>query len=314
MAEVSPLRNSFLFLFIAGVLVVLATRSPAYSEQIVIDSVGQFGFAHALMEKGEYERAVAEFERFIHFFPGDRNSPKARFLIGVCYLKDRRFEQARDVFFNIVNAESDGPLSGQALLLIGESYYQQGLFEEAEHYFSQIIEKYEHVDFKNHAAYRLAWTMMKEGRWQDASRIFSRVEKESFFYDSSIKLAEQCLEGGGLPNKRPLYAGILAGLVPGMGHAYVGRYRDSSVAFILNGFFIWAAIESFHKDHYALGSILTVLEAGWYTGNIYSAVNGAHKYNRKVRDDFMGTLTDRFDVGLFASGNNAMGLSLTLRF
>ncbi|SPD72465.1 Tetratricopeptide repeat protein [uncultured Desulfobacterium sp.] len=314
MTEVRPLINRILSLSIFGLVFLLTIVSHAFSEQIVIDSVSQFDFARALMERNEYNRAVTEFERFIHFFPNDGNTPKARLLIGVCYINDRQFEKARDVLFKIINSYAEGPEPSQALLLIGESYYQQGIFDEAQYYFGQVIERDEQAGLKNHAVYRLAWTKMKEGQWREASTIFNRVERESPFYESSSDLSEQCLKGEMLPLKSPRYAGLLAGLVPGMGHAYVGRYRDASVAFVLNGIFIWAAAESFHKDHYALGSIFTVFEVGWYAGNIYSAVNGAYKYNRKVSDDFIKGLRDRFDLGMIVAGSNAMGLALTLRF
>jgi hypothetical protein len=34
-------------------------------------------------------------------------------------------------------------------------------------------------------------------------------------------------------------------------------------------------------DNYVVGGILTFFELGWYSGNIYSAVASAHKYNKK---------------------------------
>ena len=47
---------------------------------------------------------------------------------------------------------------------------------------------------------------------------------------------------------------------------------------------IIAAWEAFDNDNEALGSLLTLFEIGFYTGNIYSAVNAAHKYNKKQKD------------------------------
>jgi hypothetical protein len=68
----------------------------------------------------------------------------------------------------------------------------------------------------------------------------------------------------------------------------------------VNGLFIWAAVQAFQSDQDVLGGILTFIELGFYSGNIYSAVNAAHKYNRKVRNDFRGNLKDRLDLNLFA--------------
>ena len=303
-----------LFISIAAISLFLLNISPALPEQIIIHSADQFNFARTLMKKGDYSRAIGEFERFIHFFPNDSYVKKARLLIGMCYLKSRRHEAARETFSKIIMSKQADPLTGKALFLTGESYYQQGISKEAEHYFRQVIERYSDPDLKNAALYRLGWASMKANKWTDASEIFRQVENESPLYENSQQLAEQSLKGSELPEKNPAYAGIMAAIVPGLGHAYVSRYKDATVAFLVNGLFIWAAIQSFHKDQAVLGGILTFLEVGWYSGNIYSAVNTAHKYNKKVQNDFRDGLEDRLDLGLFTAGRGRIGLWLTFHF
>jgi len=115
-----------------------------------------------------------------------------------------------------------------------------------------------------------------------------------------------------LPSKNPTTAGVLA-VVPGLGHLYCNRPKDAVVAFLLNGLTIWAAIEAFDEDLDVLGGVLLLLESGWYTGNIYSAVNSAHKYNRKVRNDFRGSLPDRLNLNLFTT-RDGLGLALKIVF
>jgi TolA-binding protein len=300
--------------FLAWAFLFLSNPPPGHSKQLIIDSNDQFGFARTCMERGEYERAVGEFERFIHFFPNDTQVPTARFLMGVCYLKDRHPDKAREIFSEVIRSEPGSLLAGKALLLMGESYYEQGLMEEAEMFFRRTIDRYPFKELKNSALYRLGWARMRINKWKEASEIFGRVEKGSVLYPSSQELAKDCLEGEALPYKSPVLAGSMAAILPGAGHAYVSRYKDAAVAFLLNGLFIWAAAESFHQDHDVLGGILTFLELGWYTGNIYSAVNVTHKYNRKVRDDFRSRLKDRFGLHLFVAKKGQVGLALTFRF
>jgi TolA-binding protein len=88
-------------------LLLCATASP--STRIIIDSDDQFRFAEQAMEKGEYLRAIAEFERFIHFFPDHEKVPQARLQIGLCYLKAKDFEAARKVFDEIAQGLPGGP-------------------------------------------------------------------------------------------------------------------------------------------------------------------------------------------------------------
>ncbi|MCP4683063.1 MAG: tetratricopeptide repeat protein [Desulfobacterales bacterium] len=292
---------------------VFAFAGTVLAEQIIIESDEQFEFARIYMEKGEYVRAVNEFERFIHFFPEDSRAPMARYFIGVCYLEDASYEAAREIFFNISTSGAHSPFAGKALFLIGESYYRQGVFKEAGHYFRQVLEKHPAQDLKDSALYRLAWVRVQDNRWQDASEIFSKVEDDSGLYDSSQHLAGQSLEGNMLPHKSPAVAGSLA-IIPGLGHAYVSRYKSAAVAFLVNALFTLAALESFNEDHDALGGALLFFEAGWYGGNIYSAINAAHKYNKKAQNDFKNSLKDRFDLHLLTSKQGHIGLGLAYHF
>jgi tetratricopeptide (TPR) repeat protein len=234
--------------------------------------------------------------------------------MGICHLKGRHLEEARDIFSQIISSNPGGPLAGKALFLIGESYYQQGVPKESEYYFGQVMRDYPLSDLRNTGLYRLGWAKMQTNKWREASEIFSKVEKESPLYDSSQQLAEQSLQGETLSFKSPVWAGSLAALTPGLGHVYVSRHKDAVVAFLLNGAFIWAAAESFHRDHEVLGGILTFLEVGWYAGNIYSAVNSAHKHNRKVRNDFRNSLKDQLDLRLFTAREGHISLGLTYHF
>ncbi|MEE9610697.1 MAG: hypothetical protein V3W19_05565, partial [Desulfatiglandales bacterium] len=96
-------------------------------------------------------------------------------------------------------------------------------------------------------------------------------------------------------------------------HVYSNRYKDGLAAFLLNGLFILAAVEAFDEDLNVLGGMLIFLELGWYTGNIYSAVNTAHKYNRKARNDFRRSLPDRLNLNLFTT-RDGLGVALKIDF
>lgn len=302
------------WLFAVFTLALLLHAAAYSSTRILLDGEEQFRFAEQVMEMGDYLRAVTEFERFVHFFPDHEKVPEARLQIGMGYLKARDFERARSVFHSLHRAHPQDALGGKALLLMGESYYRQGIFREAEYYYGKVVEAYPQPELKSKAVYRLGWCRMHTGSWRDASEAFGAVAPESPLYDASQELAHKSLLGEKLPSKNPTTAGVLAAALPGLGHVYCNRYRDAMVAFLINGLFIWAAVESFDKDHNALGAILTLAELGWYTGNIYSAVNSAHKHNRKVKDDFLRGLPDSLSLQLLATPEGHLGLSLSFRF
>ena len=303
-----------LFIFtLWAVSTVWAISAPVSANQIVIDSDDQFQFALQTLELGEYQRAVVEFERFIHFFPDSEKVPRARYLIGAAYLKGKQYETARNVLLEVYESYSHKLLGGKALLLVGESYFAQGISDEAKFYFKRVIQEFPLPELTNPAYYRLGWSRMHSDQWLEASETFKLVEKKSPLYPSALDLAEESLNGNQLSYKSPTTAGTLA-IIPGLGHAYLHRYKDGLVALLLNGLTIWAAVEAFNEDLNVLGGLLVALEVGWYAGNIYSAVNSAHKYNRKVRNDYRRSLPDRLNLHVFTSRDVYLGLALRIDF
>jgi len=296
-------------------LVLLSLLRPAdlFSAQILIDSEKQFQYALETMRQGEYSRAVTEFERFIHFFSKDKKIPRARYLIGLCYLKAKSYESSRAAFETVYKRHHAEALGGNALLLIGETYYQQGLSGEAGRYFKKVIEAYPQASLANEARYRLGWTHLQADRWREASDVFKEVEERSPLYPSAQDLALSSLKGEELSFKEPAAAGALA-LIPGLGHVYTNRYKDALISFLVNGLLIWATVEAFNEGHEVLGGILGFVGLGFYSGNIYSAVSGAHKHNVKVKEDFRQGLPDRFNLNLLMSREGDLGLALCVRF
>ena len=294
-------------------LLVLFLPSPLLSAEVTITNDAQFRFALETMKKGDYQRAIVEFERFMHFFPDDTRIPKARLLIGVCHLEAGDFEKARGTLDAVSRDYASTTVGGKALLFMGESYYRQGISEEAAHYFQRVVDEYPIPSLKNPALYRLGWSRLQDNDWHGAEQTFKLVGRNSPLYPSAQDLSAQSLEGEDLPYKDPTLAGVLA-IVPGMGHVYCNRYKDALVAFLLNGLFIWAAAEAFNEDLPVLGGILSFFELGFYGGNIYSAVNAAHKYNRKVRDDFRKGLPDEFDLNHYTSREGHIGLAFRFEF
>ena len=234
--------------------------------------------------------------------------------MGICYLEKKEYEKARGIFSKVMEQDPTGRLGAMAFLSMGESYYRQGELKEAEKYFHRLATQVNYPDLRDAAQYRLGWVKLASNEWEEASKAFKAIPPGSLYHEEAKVLTEKSLLGLDLPKKDPTSAGVLAGILPGLGHAYVGRYKDGLVALILNGVFIWATIEAFHNDQEVLGGILGFLELGWYTGNIYSAVNCSHKYNRKVRDDFRKQLKDSFDLKVFRSPYGHTGLLLTWHF
>jgi TM2 domain-containing membrane protein YozV len=188
------------------------------------------------------------------------------------------------------------------------------LHEEALDTFARISET-QSGETREKAIYESALILVDREQWKRAGEMFARIPAGSAYYDSAVVFSTGLENIGNLPHKSPAVAGSLAAVLPGAGHLYTERPRDALVAFLLNGAFIWSAIELFEDDKYVTGGIVTFFELGWYTGNIYSAVGSAHKFNKRTQETFRQGLKDRAHLSYFFDRDTASnGIMLSMSF
>jgi hypothetical protein len=99
-----------------------------------------------------------------------------------------------------------------------------------------------------------------------------------------------------LPRKSPWLAAGLSAIVPGLGRAYIGRWQDGVVSFLLVGVMGGLAAQGFHEDGTSSvrGWILAGTAGLFYVGNVYGSAVGAVVQRRdaeaalqeKVDDDY----------------------------
>jgi len=272
-------------------------------------------FAEHLMQAGEYFRAITEYRRFLFYYPEDSRRPMVYFRIGLAWYRGESYGEALQAFREVVQLYPDTAYGRQAWLWQGESLIRQGQYTAAEQLYAEITERFPDDAIGQQARYQRAWTLLSRRQWQDAAAQFQQVAPESSLYQSARLLAREALEGERLPTKSPLLAGILSGLLPGSGQLYNGRLGDALLAFFLNGLFIVGIVEAVHNNAPAVAGILSFFEAGWYTGNVYGAINGAYKYNRNTTETFLRNLDNRFRSVLpETSATQRLGLQFSLGF
>jgi TolA-binding protein len=272
-------------------LSVLAPPLVHAQTTIVIKADDQFQFAETYFAKGEYYRAIGEYERFMHFFPQDPRVAMARYKIGLSYLKGARFTQAVQSFHDMIEKCEDAGLVMKSYFKMSESYVKLKQFSNALSALDGLIQKTSDLDVKDKAYYKRGWIYLEMDQWEKARASFDSISPKNRDTYRLKQLSDDMNKKESLETKNPATAGWLA-VVPGAGHVYCERYRDAFIAFLLNGAMIYAAYEAFDHDNEGLGGLIAFFEIGLYSGNIYSAVNSAHKYNRKHKRDFFQYLKD----------------------
>jgi len=267
-------------------------------------------FAQHLYRQGDYYRAITEYERLLFFYPQHALSPQARLQIGLCYMGGEHWQEAIDYFLTLKQLNLPENIRQLVLYNLAESYYAINNNANARQTLRDLIAEFPDSPVTNQAYYLLGRTYLKNGMWEEAAREFARIRQGL----DTQQLERETLKGKDLPYKSPSLAGGLSAALPGLGQLYAGQKQDAAVAFILNGLFIWGAVESFQRKQWAVGGIVAFFETGWYGGNIYSAMGSAHKYNRRLEEDFHRDILSRFKLSLGAKGANPTQPWVTLNF
>jgi TolA-binding protein/TM2 domain-containing membrane protein YozV len=283
------------------------------AETHIIEADSQFSFAETLFAEEDYYRAISEYKRFTFFFPENKLVETCNYRIGESYYRAKRWQEACDAFTTFTIKYPASQMIPGALYLKGMAEKQLRRYRDALSSFEGVI-KSESNEFADKAVYQSAIVHMEMEEWQKARETFSLVPQNSRLSGSARIIATELLHIDDLPKKSPATAGTLAAILPGAGHLYTERPTDALVAFLLNGAFIFGAIELFRHENYVAGGIVTFFEIGWYTGNIYSAVSSAHKYNKKTREDFLEHLKEISSVSFWhdrETSSNYMMFSFT---
>jgi tetratricopeptide (TPR) repeat protein len=288
--------------------------STAAEPELVISAGQQYTFAHRYFIEEDYRRAIDEFQRFIHFFPQDRRVAQVHWFIGMAYYKNRQYADAINAFRTIIDSQKERAANPQAWFMLAESYFASKAPGQAITALHNMVSLTDNSDIHDEANYRIGWIYVETGAFDPAQHYFAKVSGPNKVKYRLRQLTDALNKKKLIPYKNPRLAGALA-IIPGAGHLYCERNQDALISFLLNGGLIYAAYEAFDNDLMAIGGLITLVESGFYTGNIYSAVNSAHKYNRSEKNKFVEKLKRNLKIRLSGSmQNKGIMLAFTYTF
>jgi len=285
---------------------------PDLKSSIIINPDKQFNFAEYYFSNKDYLMAVAEYNRFIYFFPEDQRVATALYRIGMSYYLGGHFKEAVNSFRAVIDRYVDTELSIKSYFMISEAHVKQYAFDLAVINLKNLITISHDQEVRDEAYYRMGWIYIETASWEEARRNFSKISTKNKNKYRLEQLTGELNKESSIPGKNPDLAGFLS-IIPGAGYLYCERYQDALIAFLLNGGLIYAAYESFDDDNNALGGVIAFVEFGFYAGNIYGAITSAHKYNRKQTGRFIETLKHNTKINLSADVKNK-GVCLAFEF
>lgn len=251
-------------------------------------------FAEHLTQQGEYFRAISEYRRFLFYYPYDPRRAMILFRVGLAFYRGQSYAEALETFRAVAQNFPETSYGHLAWLWQGESLLRQQQYNAAEQTYREAQQQGLADEVSQQAHYHQSWALLYRRQWQEASQVLQRIPPDSALHGTAQRLAAEALQGRDIVPKSPVVAGVLSTVLPGSGQLYNGRLGDAVLAFFLNGLFIAGITQAITHEEYAIAGVLGFFEVGWYAGNIYGAVNGAHKENRYAIETFLRNLENRY--------------------
>jgi tetratricopeptide (TPR) repeat protein len=274
-----------------AVLVLEASSAFAENPDAGANADAYLRFAESLFAERDYYRAITEYKRYLFLQPDSPKVPWVRFRIGENYLAGGKLDAARFAFEDLLKLQPDPRISRWASLSIARAFYKRGMLQQSAGLLDELIPRLEDPDLRGQALYLSGCARLKIGEMKSARAAFEGVGADHQLAERALWLSEQIVRAEELPEKSPVLAGLLS-IVPGLGHMYLGEYAVAITALCWNGVFGFATFDAFRRGHWGVGALVAAMELLWYSGTIYGAVSGAHRYNRDARLNFIDELEE----------------------
>ncbi len=228
--------------------------------------------ARAFADELDLYRAISTYKRAEILV--DASSPRKQEIqydILLCYFLAKRYDEAVEAFekSSLSNIDQSFPAHHDLLLILYECYRELD-DPEKEQRIMELIEK----SYPETAEKLKVSTAIRTGNIETLQSIAKGFHERSYL--------DQMLDTYQAEKKSVAGAQALNAFIPGAGYLYIGQRKSALTAFLLNGLFIAAAYQFFHKGQIAAGIITTGFETGWYFGGIYGAGEEAKYYNERV--------------------------------
>jgi outer membrane protein assembly factor BamD (BamD/ComL family) len=268
-------------LLVMCILVVWLLPTSIHAEQVAVPGAQLYNFGLHLFQLGDFYRAVTELKRFSLLFPDHQRHAAAQILIGLALQEDGLYDDAFTHFQAVQHAATETDVSRVATFKLGELRFQQEQYRQAIDHLQQFLRLFPEGPLVPQTTYLLGLASALTGESAPAERLLASFPTSDPLAAPAFALAQALHTAPARPVKSPRTAGMLAGILPGAGHLYVGKPGQAVSAFLLNSLFLTGAAYAFHEGLTAVGAILLYFETGWYLGNIRSAADAARAFNRQ---------------------------------
>jgi len=311
------MKHWYSYLAVSLIIVFQPYSSSVLGKQLIITSGMQYEYALELFEAEDYDTAIVEFKRFIHFFPESEYLDQAEYNIAVCLFNNKKYHEAARAFNEIIIKERDDNIVEKAVFFQSRSFMQLGNIGYAQIVLQNYLKLVDDINIKDKIYFNLVQIQLsnarqsKQGSLALAKKYLSKISASNAKKYKIDEYSDLIFKAEHAPRKNPKAAGIFA-IIPGGGFLYSERYHDALITFILNTGLMYAAWKAWDNDNQVLAGVIGFVETGFYTGNIYGSITSAHKYNHAQTLKILGR--DVYISPDFDPEDKAYGLSFNFKF
>ena len=250
-------------------LCLLAVQARAQENIYNLENSLKFG--EYLLESGQSEFAVKEYERIIFLSP---KNPLAQINLMKAYRLSGRNEdgllRSQQLFSDVSIMPEKHALEYSKLLLNMRSWDEANSFWDK----NQNLNNDDKVLMKSTVA-------IFDSKFLAArNQLLALQDSTNYLGQGYISITDKALSR---KRKSPFAAGFLSMIIPGLGKAYTGDWKDGLVSLIFTSGLAVQAVRKFnqHGANNYRPWIYTAIGSGFYLGNVFGSVKSAKNKNIK---------------------------------
>lgn len=189
----SPMRYNnniwYTFSFAIFIVVTLGSVNPTFAQN---PAQAKYDEAMVNYEWGDYNEAMVVLEEFLAQYPINNLSYDAQYLLGQCYNRLERYDDAIFAFYTAAYKYPQSNRADDALYALAGNLYSQDYIPQALDAYEQLVKKY---PWSRHAAYAQMCIGWLYGGMGDTEKANAELEKVALNYPDSpyVRTAKESL-------------------------------------------------------------------------------------------------------------------------
>lgn len=126
------------------------------------------------LQEERYELARAEFETCKNLYPNTPEAVDAEFKIGECYVNQKNYDKALEIFEKL-STDKNKTTASKGLLMMGVTYFEKGDLETAREKFREVLELNPSEELSNRVFFEMGDIYLKRAKYTEAKNLFDLV-------------------------------------------------------------------------------------------------------------------------------------------